>query len=606
MKSLKRIFTIPFKYAPLEALWIMIQKILAGIIPTIEVVITALFIDSAISIFNGTSEIKSIVSPILLIMILTAYGWLSEQLSRIAQVKLETKLRERFRCEMVEKTASLNYIYIEDQDTLDLISRVIGEIETKCNDAYASMLDMFAMVVKILGLLCLLFTKVWWCSLVIVAISVPLFLLALKGGQVTYEAGRKVQKYYRRVGYLEDVLNGRDSVDERSVFNYSKSVNKMWVDLYELSRKIVFKANLEWYLKSKIGSVITAALSMIIVVILIFPLKAGLLTIGMFMSIANSVFSLINLLSWSLPGYGDALSKNAEYMIDLDNFMNLEKEEGVLEEPSEEKVVLKSLEFKNVSFKYPGDSNYVLKNLSFKIEKGKHYALVGTNGAGKTTIIKLIIGLYKDYEGEILINGISLKEYTQNEIKSLTSIVYQDFAKYNLSFKDNIALGDVRNIDNIEQVKAAFNNFDSCKPQKDYWYVDKRYFRYPHYEYKVYGIYKNGSCDSLVVFRVNESDEGYVLRVVDYIGSPENICDLNGHIDVLMEQFDCECCDMYWFGADGAKAGFVLRDKDDTNIIPNYLNTLLQQNIDYYFFTTDTDSFVMFKADGDQDRKNLG
>ena len=455
MKSLKRIFTIPFKYAPLEALWIMIQKILAGIIPTIEVVITALFIDSAISIFNGTSEIKSIASPILLIMILTAYGWLSEQLSRIAQVKLETKLREKFRCEMVEKTASLKYIYIEDQDTLDLISRVIGEIETKCNDAYASMLDMFAMVVKILGLLCLLFAKVWWCSLVIVAISVPLFLLALKGGQVTYEAGRKVQKYYRRVGYLEDVLNGRDSVDERSVFNYSKSVNKMWVDFYELSRKIVFKANLEWYLKSKIGSVITAALSMIIVVILIFPLKAGLLTIGMFMSISNSVFSLINLLSWSLPGYGDALSKNAEYMIDLDNFMNLEKEEGALEEPSEEKVVLKSLEFKNVSFKYPGDSNYVLRNLSFKIVKGKHYALVGTNGAGKTTIIKLIIGLYKDYEGEILINGRSLKEYTQNEIKSLTSIVYQDFAKYNLSFKDNIALGDVRNIDDIDQVKDA-------------------------------------------------------------------------------------------------------------------------------------------------------
>ena len=110
MKSLKRIFTIPFKYAPLEALWIMIQKILAGIIPTIEVVITALFIDSAISIFNGTSEIKSIASPILLIMILTAYEWFSEQLSRIAQVKLEAKLREKFRCEMVEKTASIKYI----------------------------------------------------------------------------------------------------------------------------------------------------------------------------------------------------------------------------------------------------------------------------------------------------------------------------------------------------------------------------------------------------------------------------------------------------------------------------------------------------------------
>lgn len=455
MRSLKRIFTIPFKYAPLEALWIMIQKVLAGILPTIEVIITALFIDSAINIFNEISEFKNIIFPIVLIMILTAYGWISEQLSRIAQIKLESRLRERFRCEMVEKIASLKYIYIEDQETLDLISRVIDKIETKCNDAYASTLDMFAMIIKIFGLLCLLFTKVWWCSLIIVGISIPLFLLALKSGRVTYEAGRKVQKYYRKVNYLEDVLNGRDTVEERSIFNYTKSVNNMWYDFYELSRKIVFKVNLEWYLKSKAGSVITAALSMIIVVILIFPLKAGLLTIGMFMSIANSVFSLINLLSWSLPGYGNSISKNTEYMVDLDKFMSLEKEEGILEEPSEERIVLKSLEFRNVSFKYPGDTNYVLNNISFKIEEGKHYALVGTNGAGKTTIIKLIIGLYKDYDGEILINDKNIKEYNQKEIKSLTSIVYQDFAKYNLSFKDNIALGDVKNIDDIDKVKDA-------------------------------------------------------------------------------------------------------------------------------------------------------
>ena len=160
--------------------------------------------------------------------------------------------------------------------------------------------------------------------------------------------------------------------------------------------------------------------------------------------------------------------------------------------------------------------------------------------------------------------------------------------------------------ENIEAVKEHFSNFKNSSPKKDYWYVDKRYFKYPHYKYNVYGVFKNGVCDSLVVFRVNESEEGYVLRLVDFIGKPENIADLNGHIDVLMEQFDCEFCDMYCFGVDGSKAGFVLRDENDTNIIPNYLNTLLQQNIDYYFFTSNTENFVMFKADGDQDRKNLG
>ena len=159
---------------------------------------------------------------------------------------------------------------------------------------------------------------------------------------------------------------------------------------------------------------------------------------------------------------------------------------------------------------------------------------------------------------------------------------------------------------NLEAVKTNFDNFGSSSPRKDYWYIDRRYFNYPHYEYKVYGIEKDGKCDSLVVFRVNESDEGKVLRVVDYIGAPADFGDLNGHIDVLMQQYDCEFCDCYCYGVEGEKAGFVLRTAEDTNIIPNYLNPLAQENIDYYFFTSDTDNFVMFKADGDQDRKNLG
>ena len=158
----------------------------------------------------------------------------------------------------------------------------------------------------------------------------------------------------------------------------------------------------------------------------------------------------------------------------------------------------------------------------------------------------------------------------------------------------------------IEDVKKHFDNFGSSKPQKDYWYVDKRYFNYPHYKYKVFGIFKDGICSSLVVFRVNESDEGFVLRLVDYIGNPADFGGINGHIDSLMEKYNCEYCDCYCYGADGEKAGFVLRTADDTNIIPNYLNTLLQKNIDYYFFTTGTEDFMMFKADGDQDRMNLG
>ena len=158
----------------------------------------------------------------------------------------------------------------------------------------------------------------------------------------------------------------------------------------------------------------------------------------------------------------------------------------------------------------------------------------------------------------------------------------------------------------IEMVKQNFAIPQNMKPQKDYWYINKRYFEYPHYEYKVYLLYSENQPVSLVVFRVNESDEGYVLRLVDYIGRKEDFHMLSGFIDELMAQYDCEYCDMYCWGVDGTQAGFVLRDEADTNIIPNYLNTLWQKNIDYFFFTSDPDCFMMFKADGDQDRKNLG
>lgn len=158
---------------------------------------------------------------------------------------------------------------------------------------------------------------------------------------------------------------------------------------------------------------------------------------------------------------------------------------------------------------------------------------------------------------------------------------------------------------NINEIKMAFILYDNAAPHKDFWYINRRYFEFPYYNYNIFGIYREEKCVSLVVFRINESDEGCVLRLVDYIGATEDFKLLNGYIDELMTVFDCEYCDMYSFGIDGKDAGFTERDDDDKNIIPNYLNPLCQENTNYYFFTSQKENFTMFKADGDQDRKNL-
>ena len=454
------IIKIPFKFAPAQAMLIALQKLLDGIVPTLQILATAKFLDTAILIFKQEKGIKDIVMPLLFVIILLAYDWISKQLSKFAEVQIKNRLRGEFRVSIVEKIATLKYKYIENQDSWDLISRVIKEPEVQCTNAYISSLDMIAMILKILGVLVVLFTQVWWSAVLIVLISVPLFLIALKSGKETYEANREVEKNKRRVKYLEEVLNGREAVEERTLFGYSDKINNQWHEQFETARKHEFKVSLKWYINMKTGGVIIAVLSVLIVLILIGPVTSGILSIGMFMSIVNSVFNLINYLAWSLPEYGDNLAKNKEYLVDLTNFVKLEGDEGYLLKPAKEVIKLKFLEFRNVSFKYPGTEKYILKKMSFVIEEGRHYAFVGTNGAGKTTITKLITGLYEDFEGEILINGKSIKAYGQEQLKAMCSVVYQDFARYYISFRDNILLGDINNFDNVDSMNKAMETVE--------------------------------------------------------------------------------------------------------------------------------------------------
>ncbi len=454
------IIKIPFKFAPAQATLIAIQKLLDGVVPTLQILATAKFLDIAILIFKQEKDIKDIVMPLLFVILLLAYDWISTQLSKFAEVQIKNRLRGEFRVNIVEKIATLRYKYIESQDSWDLISRVIKEPEVQCTKAYISSLDMIAMILKITGILVVLFIQVWWSAVLIVLISVPLFFIALKSGKETYEANREVEKNKRKVKYLEEVLNGREAVEERTLFGYSDKINNQWHKEFETARKHELKVSLKWYVNMKTGGVIIAILSVLIVLILIGPVTSGILSIGMFMSIVNSVFELIQYLAWSLPEYGDNLAKNKEYLVDLTNFLKLEGDEGYLLRPAKEVSKLKSLEFRNVSFKYPGTEKYILKDMSFVIEEGRHYAFVGANGAGKTTITKLITGLYEDFEGEILINGKSIKTYRQDQLKAMCSVVYQDFARYCISFRDNILLGDINSFDNLDNMNKAIETVE--------------------------------------------------------------------------------------------------------------------------------------------------
>lgn len=115
------------------------------------------------------------------------------------------------------------------------------------------------------------------------------------------------------------------------------------------------------------------------------------------------------------------------------------------------------IEFKNVSFKYPNTESYALKNINIKINNGEHLAVVGRNGSGKTTFIKLMCRLYDVTDGDILINGINIKEYSKESIISLYSVVFQDFKIFSTTLAQNISAGEKYDYDKLYKVLDEAN-----------------------------------------------------------------------------------------------------------------------------------------------------
>ena len=454
------IIKIPFRYAPLYSALIAAEKILSGLVPTLQVIVTAKFLDTAIAVVSGDMNYSEIFLPLISVVLLIVYSWVSEELVNLINVKLEMRLREKFRVTITEKGAKLKYKHVENKDTWDLISRVSKEPEIQCKNAYNNFLELIALFIRVIGLLVVLVVYVWWAALIISGILFSLFMVSLRSGEDMYEANREVSKYRRRFEYLGEVLTGRESVEERTLFGYTDEVNKKWEEQYETARKIEYNTDKMVYKRTMGRSIFTIFVSMIIIIILIRPVYRGLLSTGIFISISTGVIELTQLMSWQFTFYVTQFSKDKEYLKDLDIFMKLNETKGALDLPSTENIKFNSLEFRNVSFKYPGTSNYILRNISFIIRKGLHYAFVGVNGAGKTTITKLVTGLYDEFEGDILINGKNIKEYSQSELKSLCSVVYQDFAKYFISLKDNIAIG---NINSMNQKGSENDIKDSMK-----------------------------------------------------------------------------------------------------------------------------------------------
>jgi ATP-binding cassette subfamily B protein len=117
--------------------------------------------------------------------------------------------------------------------------------------------------------------------------------------------------------------------------------------------------------------------------------------------------------------------------------------------------IRQGFEFRNVSFRYPGSSRLILNGLNFHLHPGERVALIGENGEGKTTIVKLLTRLYDPVEGQVLLDGVDLREYNLEDLYREIGVIFQDFMRYEMTARENIAVGKIEQIDNLQLVRES-------------------------------------------------------------------------------------------------------------------------------------------------------
>ncbi|MBB4827133.1 ATP-binding cassette subfamily B protein [Sporosarcina luteola] len=465
------ILRLPFKVAPFTMILQIALTIIDAIVPTFVMALaTAFFVDTAISVFEGGAATSAIYLPLGILVALVGVVSLLGGLPQIIESRIKFALERNLTPAILDVQASLAYKHIEDAASWELIERVADEMTETFLDGIRSYGAVIRSVIATISVLGLIVTQVWWSGLVVIAFSVPLFWVSLWAGRKNYAAKVQTRKYERRYSYYSDeVLTNREAVEERTLFGYADDVTKRYYEHFEISRDIQLKVLLKTHIAMKSTSLSLILITLVTAFTFIKPVIAGDVSPGMFMGIVTALFGMAETLGWQLQDAAKNISESKGYTDDLTSFVELDRAEGATDLPDEQPIAFESLEFVNVRFKYPKGEEYILDGLSFKLERGKHYAFVGANGVGKTTITKLLTGLYDEYEGEILINGKELREYSASAIKALSSLVYQDFARYQISMADNIAFGDTaREIDKRQILdiasKAGLNNTISNLP----------------------------------------------------------------------------------------------------------------------------------------------
>jgi ATP-binding cassette subfamily B protein len=467
-----RALSLPFRVIPVYTLLGLVQQFIGLAIAPISVLVTAYFIDTALLVVGQGLGASRIVPPLVALGAFQVYNYLLWPLLGLANTKGRMKTQLKMRVPLVEKRARLEYKHLENNQTVDLLSRVWNNPEGQLSGMFGTLTQFLTQMGITVSYAVILLAHAPLAGSVLIVLSVPMFWMAIKAGKENYQTSRDVSERNRHTGTIGWYIQGREPAGERNLFGYAPTLTKKYFAGFEDARKWQLRINALWFARSKSASIILGLLSTGALFMLAPSVADGSLSVGLYIALLGALFSTVNNMGWSLPYYFQRFTTEREYLKEFNQFLELTEAKDSEALPTTPPPAFEKLEFKNVSFTYPGTEKVILNGLNLTIENGKHYSFVGVNGAGKTTITKLITRLYDDYTGEILLNGKELREWEIPDIKGIFCALFQDFVRYDITVAQNAAIGKANGtlpeeIDNALHLSGFDTKAETLKNGKD-------------------------------------------------------------------------------------------------------------------------------------------
>lgn len=430
--------------------------LLQALLPLAVLYLTKLVIDALYAVAQGGDIAFSHI--LMLLGLAAGAGLLGSLLGVISGLVAEdhsNRVTDRVLGTLNRKSVEMDLRYYEDATFHDSLHRAQRDAPYRPTAVLNNMLRLTQAGLLIVGIVGLLVTIHWLLAVFLFLAVLPSVLVRVRHADRYYKWQKRTSQLDRQVGYLSYLLLQPPTAKEVRLFGLGEVLANRYQELLRRLRRESFDLSKTRGGGDAIAQTVAAFVVFGAFVYIAWRTYQGDLSIGdlvMYFGAVQRGQSAAQSLFSALAGlYEDNL-----FLTTLEEFMAVEPE--ITAPPDPEPVpdpIRQGIVFEDVSFHYPGSSRPLLAGIDLEIRPGEVIALVGANGAGKTTIVKLLCRLYDPDEGAVTVDGIDLRDVDPNEYRQRIGVVFQDYAKYGLPAADNIGFGNLPKLGDRELVEQA-------------------------------------------------------------------------------------------------------------------------------------------------------